>query len=285
MGLFFLLQVYLSYNNVSALKTLASQKKWRLSSEKDEVWDLSLFLVHRAFPFSFAESIHLVPGSPLQSWAEEHAELQGGYRGGRSRGNSLLSAGRTAQQAELGHLLSVIHSHCFGNESHSTSLTIWSVFGSMWSRHLCVPELGNVSWFTGWTTMTSSTMWSLLRCITAGLVFCLWPNQERGLVRTSSYWRPRGDRVGAGQCWNAADTASRGPRPCRWIQVGCFCCFVTRDAYVIALRSVSLTSHPPAEGCNRGEVLCAGFTIQDAKNNTSLVKPTIPSALKTHSSH
>lgn len=48
---------------------------------------------------------------------------------------------------------------------------------------------------------------------------------------------------------------------------------ITRDPYVIALRSVSLTSHPPAEGCNRGEVRCAGFTIQDTKNNTSLVKP------------
>lgn len=103
--------MYLSYNNVSALKTLASQKKWRLSSEKDEVWDLSLFLVYRALPLSFTESIYLVLGSPLQSWAEEHAELQGGYRGGCSRGNSLLSAGRTAQQAELGHLLSVTLTH------------------------------------------------------------------------------------------------------------------------------------------------------------------------------
>lgn len=55
---------------------------------------------------------------------------------------------------------------------------------------------------------------------------------------------------------------------------------ITSDPYVIALRSVSLTSHPPAEGCNRGEVRCAGFTIQDTKNNTSLVKPTIPSMLK-----
>lgn len=54
--------------------------------------------------------------------------------------------------------------------------------------------------------------------------------------------------------------------------VGCSCSIVTRDSYVIALRSVSLTSHPPTEGCNRGEVLCAGFTIQNTKNNTSLVK-------------
>lgn len=53
---------------------------------------------------------------------------------------------------------------------------------------------------------------------------------------------------------------------------------ISRDPYVIALRSVSLSTHPPAEGCNRGEVLCAGFTIQDAKDNKSLVKPTNISA-------
>lgn len=46
-----------------------------------------------------------------------------------------------------------------------------------------------------------------------------------------------------------------------------------RDKYVIALRSVSLPTHPPTEGYNRGEVLCAGFTILETKNNMSLVKP------------
>ncbi len=30
-------QVYLSYNNVSALKMLAARNNWRLSSEKDKV--------------------------------------------------------------------------------------------------------------------------------------------------------------------------------------------------------------------------------------------------------
>lgn len=62
----FLFQVYLSYNNVSALKTLASQKKWRLCSEKDKVSDISLFLVSRAFFFCLAESIYLVLGLSLQ---------------------------------------------------------------------------------------------------------------------------------------------------------------------------------------------------------------------------
>uniref|UniRef100_A0A8C4DDH6 Acyl-CoA thioesterase 11 n=1 Tax=Dicentrarchus labrax TaxID=13489 RepID=A0A8C4DDH6_DICLA len=43
------------------------------------------------------------------------------------------------------------------------------------------------------------------------------------------------------------------------------------DPYVIALRSVSLPTHPPTEGYNRGEVLCAGFTILETKNNMSLI--------------
>ncbi|KAM4623332.1 acyl-coenzyme A thioesterase 11 isoform 2-T2 [Polymixia lowei] len=43
------------------------------------------------------------------------------------------------------------------------------------------------------------------------------------------------------------------------------------DPYVIALRSVSLPTHPPTEGINRGAVLCAGFTILETRNNTSLI--------------
>ncbi|XP_074506161.1 acyl-coenzyme A thioesterase 11-like [Sebastes fasciatus] len=43
------------------------------------------------------------------------------------------------------------------------------------------------------------------------------------------------------------------------------------DPYIIALRSVSLPTHPPTEGYNRGEVLCAGFTILETKNNTSVI--------------
>ena len=50
------------------------------------------------------------------------------------------------------------------------------------------------------------------------------------------------------------------------------CVFVLpRDPYVIALRSVILPTHPPTEGYNRGEVLCAGFTIKETKSNNSLV--------------
>uniref|UniRef100_A0AAQ5XJ58 Acyl-CoA thioesterase 11 n=1 Tax=Amphiprion ocellaris TaxID=80972 RepID=A0AAQ5XJ58_AMPOC len=43
------------------------------------------------------------------------------------------------------------------------------------------------------------------------------------------------------------------------------------DPYVIALRSVTLPTHPPTEGFNRGEVLCAGFTILETKQNKSLI--------------
>lgn len=48
-----------------------------------------------------------------------------------------------------------------------------------------------------------------------------------------------------------------------------------RDPYVIALRSVSLPTYPPSEGYNRGEVLCAGFTIVETSNNMSLVRPIV----------
>ncbi|KAM6948193.1 acyl-coenzyme A thioesterase 11-like [Aplochiton taeniatus] len=33
------------------------------------------------------------------------------------------------------------------------------------------------------------------------------------------------------------------------------------EPYVVALRSVTLPTHPPTDGFNRGEVMCAGFTI------------------------
>ncbi|XP_029931282.1 acyl-coenzyme A thioesterase 11 isoform X2 [Myripristis murdjan] len=43
------------------------------------------------------------------------------------------------------------------------------------------------------------------------------------------------------------------------------------DPYIIALRSVSLPTHPPTEEYNRGEVMCAGFTILETGNNMSLI--------------
>uniref|UniRef100_H3CZC8 Acyl-coenzyme A thioesterase 11 n=1 Tax=Tetraodon nigroviridis TaxID=99883 RepID=H3CZC8_TETNG len=45
-----------------------------------------------------------------------------------------------------------------------------------------------------------------------------------------------------------------------------------RDPYLIALRSVTLPTHPPSDGYTRGEVLCAGFTIRE--ESSSLTKIT-----------
>lgn len=43
------------------------------------------------------------------------------------------------------------------------------------------------------------------------------------------------------------------------------------DPYVIALRSVTLPTHPPTEGFNRGEVVCAGFTIYELSQGVSKI--------------
>lgn len=51
-------------------------------------------------------------------------------------------------------------------------------------------------------------------------------------------------------------------------------CFLLRDPYVIALRSVSLPTHPPTDAYHRGEVMCAGFTILGTENGMSLVRQT-----------
>ena len=44
-----------------------------------------------------------------------------------------------------------------------------------------------------------------------------------------------------------------------------------RDPYLIALRSVTLPTHPPTHDYNRGEVLCAGFTIWDESSSATKV--------------
>ncbi|KAI1889246.1 hypothetical protein AGOR_G00177170 [Albula goreensis] len=47
--------------------------------------------------------------------------------------------------------------------------------------------------------------------------------------------------------------------------------FDTGDPYVIALRSVTLPTHPPTEDYKRGEVLCAGFTIWEVSSTVSKI--------------
>lgn len=43
------------------------------------------------------------------------------------------------------------------------------------------------------------------------------------------------------------------------------------DPYLIALRSVTLPTHPPTEDYTRGEVLCAGFTIWEESSTITKV--------------
>ncbi|XP_053507003.1 acyl-coenzyme A thioesterase 11 isoform X1 [Ictalurus furcatus] len=45
----------------------------------------------------------------------------------------------------------------------------------------------------------------------------------------------------------------------------------TGDPYVLAIRSVTLPTHPPTEDMNRGEMLCAGFTIYAVSENVSKI--------------
>lgn len=44
-----------------------------------------------------------------------------------------------------------------------------------------------------------------------------------------------------------------------------------RDPYLIALRSVTLPAYPPTEDYNRGEVLCAGFSIWEEESSFTKV--------------
>ncbi|KAL2089960.1 hypothetical protein ACEWY4_014648 [Coilia grayii] len=43
------------------------------------------------------------------------------------------------------------------------------------------------------------------------------------------------------------------------------------EPYLIALRSVTLPTHPPTEDLNRGEVLCAGFSILEESDNLTKI--------------
>lgn len=44
-----------------------------------------------------------------------------------------------------------------------------------------------------------------------------------------------------------------------------------RDPYLIALRSVTLPTHPPTDDYTRGEVLCAGFCIWEESSSVTKV--------------
>ncbi|KAK2843979.1 hypothetical protein Q5P01_010638 [Channa striata] len=173
-------QVYLSFNNVSALKMLAARNRWRLSSEKDKV---RLYTIEQKSMLSFRVE------------AEVHIPA--------NRAFSLL--------AELSNRPS-------------------------WDTHYQKCELIH--------RVDDDDF--LYRVVT--------PSVRRGAVGS-----PTSAIQGEGVLQDFILLASKR-KPCS-----------SGDPYVIALRSVSLPTHPPTEGFNRGEVLCAGFTILESKNNMSLI--------------
>ncbi|XP_023191307.1 acyl-coenzyme A thioesterase 11-like isoform X1 [Xiphophorus maculatus] len=173
-------QVYLSYNNVSALKMLAARKNWRLSTEKDKV---RLYTLEQKSMLSFRVEAEVdVPAH---------------------RAFCLL--------AEL---------------SNRTS----------WDMHYKKCELIH--------GVDDDDF--IYRVVTPSV------HQDVGGSPTST-------NCGEDVLQDFILLASRR-KPCGH-----------GDSYVIALRSVSLATHPPFEGYNRGEVLCAGFTILETNNNMSLI--------------
>ncbi|XP_041660167.1 acyl-coenzyme A thioesterase 11-like [Cheilinus undulatus] len=173
-------QVYLSYNNVSALKMLAAKKTWRLSSEKDKV---RLYTLEQKSMLSFRVEAEVdVPAN---------------------RAFCLL--------AELSNRPS-------------------------WDSHYHHCEL----------IYPVDDDDFLYRVVT--------PSVHHGGVGSSN-----SARQAEGVLQDFILLASKR-KPCG-----------KGDPYVIALRSVSLPTHPPTEGYHRGEVLCAGFTILETENNMSLI--------------
>lgn len=173
-------QVYLSYNNVSALKMLAARSNWRLSCEKDQV---QLYTLEQKSMLSFKIECEVdVPAH---------------------RAFDLL--------AELSNRPS-------------------------WDSHYKKCELIQLVDDDDfiYRVVTPSVRHGAMGSPTAA-------NQAEGMLQDFILLASKRKPCGSG------------------------------DPYVIALRSVSLPTHPPTDGYNRGEVLCAGFTILETKDNMSLI--------------
>lgn len=173
-------QVYLSYNNVSALKVLATKNNWRLTSEKDKV---QLYTLEQKSMLSF----------------KVEAEVD-------------VPAERAF------HLLAELSNRPRWDVHYQKCEQICQVDGDDF----------------------------LYRVVT--------PSVQHGSVASST-----SASQGEGNLQDFILLASKR-KPCD-----------SGDSYVIALRSVSLPTHPPVEGYKRGEVLCAGFTILETKSNMSLI--------------
>ncbi|XP_038160794.1 acyl-coenzyme A thioesterase 11-like isoform X2 [Cyprinodon tularosa] len=168
-------QVYLSYNNVSALKMLAARKNWRLSTERDKV---RLYTLEQK--------------SMLSIRVEAEVDVPA------NRAFCLL--------AELSNRTS-------WDTHYKKCELMHRVDDDDFIYRVVTPSVGS---------QTSSNPGETV---------------QQDFILLASKRKPCGDG----------------------------------DPYVIALRSVSLVSHPPLEGYNRGEVLCAGFTILETSNNMSLI--------------
>uniref|UniRef100_A0A3B4GH97 Acyl-CoA thioesterase 11 n=4 Tax=Haplochromini TaxID=319058 RepID=A0A3B4GH97_9CICH len=173
-------QVYLSFNNVSALKMLAARSSWRLSCEKDQV---QLYTLEQKSMLSF--KIECEVDVPAHRAFDLLAEL-----------SNRPSWDSHYKKCELIQLVD--------NDDFIYRVVTPSV------RH---------------GAMGSPTA----------------ANQAKGILQDFILLASKRKPCGSG------------------------------DPYVIALRSVSLPTHPPTEGYNRGEVLCAGFTILETKDNKSLI--------------
>ncbi|XP_059200259.1 acyl-coenzyme A thioesterase 11-like [Centropristis striata] len=173
-------QVYLSYNNVSALKMLAARHKWRLSSEKDKV-----------------QLYTLEYKSMLSVRVEAEVDVP-------------------AHRAF--HLLAELRNRASWDTHYQKCELIHQVDDDDVLYRVVTPSVGQ----GGVGSPTSAD-----------------PGKEilQDFILLASKRKP----------------CSSG------------------DPYVIALRSVSLPTHPPTEGFKRGEVLCGGFTILETKNNMSLI--------------
>lgn len=173
-------QVYLSYNNVSALKMLAARNNWRLSSEKDKV---RLYTLEEKSMLCFR--------------VEKEVDVP-------------------AHRA-------------FGFLSELRNRPIWDTH---YKECEMIHQVDDEDF--------------LYRVVTPS-------------VRYGACGSPTSATKGEGILQDFILLASKR-KPCS-----------SGDPYVIALRSVSLPTHPPTEHFNRGEVLCAGFTILESTNNTSLI--------------
>ncbi|XP_069571940.1 acyl-coenzyme A thioesterase 11 isoform X1 [Brachyistius frenatus] len=173
-------QVYLSYNNVSALKMLAARSNWRLSSEEDKV---RLYTLEQKSMLSIrVESEVNVP----------------------------------AQRAFC--LLAELRNRPSWDTHYKECALIHRVDDDDFLYRVVTPS-----------------------------------------VRHGAVGSPTSANLGGGILQDFILLASTR-KPCG-----------SGDPYVIALRSVSLPTNPPTEGFNRGEVLCAGFTILETKDNKSLI--------------